>query len=311
MNKRERFYAAVAGEKVDRVPICVWMHFATPQLSGEQSAEMHCRFFRHYGWDIGKAVSDYRYPFVDGMEAIETLEDMGRITAQSMSEPTYTEQLNLLKAMRRELGEDWPILDTTFDPIQQVLRHGGFSAMNMIFDNPDKSKPMLEAATETIIRYVQELKKIGVDGVFYSTRAAATEECSEGYTTEQFESFLRPYDIAILDEMKGMVRILHACKSHLDLKRVEDYPYEVLSWADRDSTCPTLADVHAYSDKCLMGGINQCGVIDQNVNEIRKDCNDAIALTGANKFILSPGCTIGSHAPDHVLNALSDFAKLA
>ncbi len=309
MNKRERFYAAVAGEKVDHVPTCVWMHFVTPYLSGEESAEMHCRFIKHYDWDIAKAVSDYRYPFPDGLNAIENVEDMGRITVQSIAHPSYDEQLNLLKAMRRELGEDWPIIDTTFDPIQLVLRRGGFSALKLIKENPEKAKPMLEAASETAINYVRELKKIGVDGVFYSTRAAATENCSEGYTDEEYEAFLRPYDIAILEEMKGMVRMVHACKSHLDLKRVEDYPHEVLSWADNDPTCPTLKDVNAYSDKCLMGGINQGAIIEQNVNEIRRDCENAIKITGGKNFILSPGCTIGSHVPDHILDALSNFAK--
>jgi len=109
--------------------------------------------------------------------------------------------------------------------------------------------------------------------------------------------------------MKGMVRMVHACKSHLDLSRVDDYAHEVLSWADKDPTCPTLSDVRGSSDKCLMGGINQGGVIEQNVNEIRQDCETAIAATKGTRFILSPGCTIGSHAPDHVLDALSEFAK--
>ena len=208
------------------------------------------------------------------------------------------------------MGDEWPISDTTFDPIQQVLRHAGFSAIQLILDNFASAKPMLEAATETVINYARELKKNGIDGVFYSTRAAATEECSYGFTQEAFEELLRPYDIAILEEMKGLVRMLHVCKNHLDLNRIKSYPHEVLSWADKDPTCPTISEVREFSDKCLMGGIDQSNVIEQSISEIQQDINSAISVTKGKNFILGPGCTIGSNVPGHVLDTIANFTKL-
>ncbi len=309
MNKRERFYGAVEGSDIDRVPVAVWMHFAAPYLSGEESAKRHCQFIRYYNWDLAKAVSDYRFPLPEGMTGIRSVEDFARIKKPSMSHPTYAEQIRLLNGMRRDLGEDWPVIDTTFDPIQQVLRHGGFSAMQLIFDHPGKAKPMIEAAAETVIAYARELEKNGVDGVFYSTRAAVTPEGRQGYSQEAFEELLRPYDIAILEEMKGMVRMLHTCKSHLDLNRIESYPHEVLSWSDLDPTCPSMPEVRAMTAKCLMGGINQAGVIEQNVDEIRRDADNAIRVNKGKNFILSPGCTIGAHAPRHVLETIAGYTK--
>jgi uroporphyrinogen decarboxylase len=125
---------------------------------------------------------------------------------------------------------------------------------------------------------------------------------------EQYLSFL-PYDIAILEEMKGIVRMLHACKSHLDLNRIKSYPHEVLSWADKDSTCPTMAEVRGISDKCLMGGIDQSNVIEQTVDEIQEDINSAVSVNKGKNFILSPGCTIGSNVPNHVLDSISSFTN--
>ena len=75
-----------------------------------------------------------------------------------------------------------------------------------------------------------------------------------------------------------MVRMLHTCKSHLDLNRIESYPHEVLSWSDLDPTCPSMPEVRAMTAKCLMGGINQAGVIEQNVDEIRRDADNAIRV---------------------------------
>ena len=309
MNKRERFYAAVEGAAVDRPPVSVWMHFVTPYMTGQESAERHCRFFRQYDWDLAKAVSDYRYPLPTGMETISSPADMGRITAQSMDHPTYANQIALLNGIRAELGEDWPVIDTTFDPIQHILRRTGFSGLRLILDHPREATPMLEAATETILAYMRALKANGVDGVFYSTRAAATEASSQGYSKDAYEELLRPYDIAILGEMKGMVRMLHACKNHLDLDRVMDYPHDVLSWAHLDPTCPTLGDIRVRTDKCLMGGINQARVIEQSQPEIRQDIDAALALTKGRNFILAPGCTFGSNAPAHVLDTISEYAR--
>ena len=310
MNRRERFFGAVEGGTVDRVPVTVWMHFVTPYLSGEESARRHCQFIKHYNWDLAKAVSDYRFPLPELTTGIRTIEDFASVKKAPMSHSTYSEQISLLKGMRKELGDNWPVIDTTFDPIQQVLRPAGFSAIQLILDNPARARPMIEAATETVIDYARELKQIGVDGVFYSTRAAATETSSHGFSQEAFEELLRPYDIAILEEMKGMVRMLHACKSHLDLKRIESYPHEVLSWADKDPTCPTMTDVRRISDKCLMGGINQSSVIEQSVDEIQRDIDSAISVNEGKNFILSPGCTIGSNAPGHVFDTIASFTKL-
>lgn len=309
MNKRERFYAAVAGAPVDRPPVSVWMHFVTPYMDGRQAAERHCEFFRHYGWDLAKAVSDYRHPLPDGMEAIATAADMGRITVQSMDHPTYANQIALLQGIRAGLGEDWPVVDTTFDPIQHILRHAGFSAMRVILDNPKAARPMLEAVTETVVRYMRALAAHGVDGVFYSTRAAAGEGCAQGFARDAFEELMRPYDMAILAETTGVVRMLHACKSHLDLDRVAGYPHEVLSWAAHDPTCPTIAAMRPRTDKCLMAGINQAKVIEQSRPEIRRDIDAALAVTGGRNFILAPGCTFGSNAPAHVLDTIAEYGR--
>lgn len=307
MNRRERFHNAVSGQTVDRPPVTIWMHFATPYMSGDQIAERNVEYLIHYNLDLAKIVSDYRIPLPGNMTRIETVEDFGRIKKISMDEPCFSEQINLLKGVRARLGEGWPVIDTFFDPIQLILRRAGFSAMKLIEDNPTKALPMIEAATETVIDYVRELKKIGVDGGFYSTRAAATKASSQGFSDEIYNELMRPFDIAILSEMQGMVRMLHACKSHLDLTRVDDYPHEVLSWADRDPTCPTMAEVRKVNDRCLMGGINQSGVIEQNVDQIRADIDEVLALNQGRKFILSPGCTVGSNVPDHVLSTISSY----
>ena len=304
MSRRQRFLNAVAGEAVDRVPVSVWLHFVTDFLPGAESARLHARFLREYDLDIAKVVSDYRFPLPDGVETVEDPADMLRVRAAPMTHRSYREQLEILRVLREDLGEDWPLVDTTFDPVQQICRRAGYSSFRAMMDHPNQARPMLEAATDTVIRYAAELKRQGVDGVLYSIRGAATDECPQGMSEAVFREFMAPYDKAILEAMQGMVRILHACKTHLDFSRVRDYPFEVLSWWDRHPTCQSLAEVRANSDKCLMGGIDQGAIMDRSVPEIEAEVADALDQVGGMGLILAPGCTIVSQVPEHILRAL-------
>ncbi|MDP6705121.1 MAG: uroporphyrinogen decarboxylase family protein [Alphaproteobacteria bacterium] len=309
MNKLERFHAAVAGRPVDRVPVSLWLHFVTDYVDGAESARLQARFFRQYDLDLAKVVNDYRYPLPNGMETLEGPDDMLRIETQPMSHRSYAEQLRLLAVLRADLGPDWPIVDTTFDPLQQIMRRTGWSTTRLVFDHPRQAKPMLEAATETVCRYVRELKRLGVDGVLYSTRGAVRETHSKGVDEATFEEFYRPYDTVVLEEMAGMVRILHACQAELNLARVRDYPHEVLSWWDRHPSCPSLAEMRADGDKCLMGGIEQTGAIERSLPELRAEIEDAMHQAEGGGFILAPGCTIFSHVPGHILAAIVQTAR--
>ncbi|WP_316977429.1 uroporphyrinogen decarboxylase family protein [Shumkonia mesophila] len=306
MKKVERLHAAVNGEKVDRIPGIMWIHFGTDIVDGAETARLHARYLRYYDWDLAKVVNDYRYPLPEGLETLETPQDMLKFRPQSMEHRTYTEQFRCLKCLRADLGPDWPIIDTLFDPFQQIMRKVGFEKAQMVFDNPKEAKPMLEAATETMLAYVREIKRIGVDGVLYSVNGAICPPHPKGVTEEIFREFMRPYEVRVLEEMKGMVRILHVCQSQLDFSRVLDYPCEVFSWWDRNDTCPSLAELRRRTDKCLMGGVDHTKLIEKTRTAIRAEIHDAISQVGRKKFILAPGCTVMTHAPEHILQCVRD-----
>jgi uroporphyrinogen decarboxylase len=309
MNKLERFHAAVTGQPVDRIPVSLWLHFVTDYVDGAESARLQGRFFRQYDLDLAKVVNDYRYPLPDGMETLQQPNDMLRIKVQPMSHYSYAQQLRLLAMLRADLGPNWPIIDTTFDPLQQIMRRTGWSTTRLVFDHPREAKLMLEATTETICRYVRELKRLGVDGIFYSTRSAVRNTHPKGVDDATFKEFYQPYDIAVLEEMAGMVRILHACQTDLDLSRIRDYPYEVLNWWNRHESCPSLTEMRSVDDKCLMGGIDQIDDIERSLPELRAEIENAFLQAEGGGFILAPGCTIASGVPGHILTGIVDTTR--
>jgi uroporphyrinogen decarboxylase len=304
MNKRERFQAAVSGGEVDHPPCVVWVHFVTDALPGEVAAQRHATFLRTYDWDISKVMHDYRYPMPDGLETLNTPVDMLRFENLPVTIGNFQQQLALIRALRKELGPDVPIVDTFFDPFQQVIRTAGISKSQLIYANKREALHMLDAVTESVCGYMQELKKAGFDGVLYSINGAITPAGERGVDEETFKTFLRPFDLRVCEAMQGMSRILHVHGTHVDMKRVLDYPCEVFSVSDRLPGNPTLAQLRSMTDKCLMGGINESKIQERSVPEIREEMWDAFKQAGKKKFIVSPGCTSAPQTPQHILRAV-------
>lgn len=305
MNPRERFNAAVHGGDVDHPPCTVWVHFVTDAQPGEEAARRHAAFVRTYDWDFCKVMHDYRYPMPDGLETLTTAQDMlrfERLPAATL--PNYVEQLKVIRALRAELGPDVPIVDTFFDPFQQVMRKAGYGRAHVAYENRREALQMLDNVTDTVCEYLHALRKAGCDGVLYSINGAITPSGDRGIDDATFNTFLKPFDLRVLEAMQGMTRILHVHGTYIDMKRVLDYPCEVYSVSDRLKGNPSLAQLRTMTGKCLMGGINEQKIQERSIPEIREEMWDAYKQAGKRKFILSPGCTSAPQTPEHILRTV-------
>lgn len=309
MNRRERFFAAIEGRAVDRVPVTAWVHFLSDHLSGEQTASLHLAFLREYDWDIAKLMNDYRYPLPTGLERIDRAEDMRRFKRLPMSEPAFAEQLNAIRMLRRALGPDWPILDTLFDPYQQVARNVGFSQARHIAEHPEAALEMLEAVAATLSDYVVAAREAGVDGFFYSINSAIPPAFPRGADGATYRRFQRPFDLRLLEAMQGTARVLHVHGTGIDFERVRDYPCEAISFADRSPKNPTLTQMRSRTDKCLMGGLDETTIQEKPLADLRAQIDDAFAQAGRRNFILAPGCTVPSFTPRRSLRCLREYTR--
>lgn len=69
------------------------------------------------------------------MLALESVEEMRRFTRMPISAAPFAKQLAVHRALRAVLGPDVPIVDTSFDPFQQVVRKVGYSRAKFIYAN--------------------------------------------------------------------------------------------------------------------------------------------------------------------------------
>jgi uroporphyrinogen decarboxylase len=309
MNKRERFMAAVQGKTVDYPPCTAWIHFGSDHLGGTEHALRHARFYRDNDWDICKIVNDFRYPAPDGLETLHTAADIRRFRGVPLTSENFAEELKCIRLLRAELGPDTPIMLTSFDPYQQVLRRVGYTRASLLLSNPDATLEMLDAVCTSMCQYMQEVQRAGCDTIFFSINSAICPPHSRGISDEVFRTLMRPFEVRMLEAMAGMVRILHIHGTSLDVKRVLDYPIEAISVSDRLPGNPSLKQLRALTDKCLMGGIDETKLAERSLPEVRDEVCDCVQQIGKEKFILSPGCTIPTQTPWYLLKAIRETCR--
>ena len=243
MNKRERFFAAVRGEKIDRPPVTAWVHFLSDHLTGEQTAALHRCFLEAYDWDVAKVMNDYRYPIPAGVQTLEDPAGLRAFKPLGLDEPCFAEQLKCLAALRAALGPDIALIDTGFDPYQQVLRNVGFDQAEHMWKHKAETLRALQVVAENTCRYIQAVRAQGVEAFFLSINGAIREGFPRGSNRQVYETFQRPFELQLLQAAEGMVRILHVHGAGLDIGRVLDYPCEVISISDRLPGNPSLTDL--------------------------------------------------------------------
>lgn len=304
MNRMQRFRAAIAGAPVDRPPCTAWVHFGTDRLGGTEHAMRHVRFVRDCDWDICKVVNDFRYPLPEGVETLTGPADMLRFEPEPMSRESFGEELKCIRLLRAEFGDEMPIMLTTFDPFQQVMRRVGYTRAPLVFAHPRESLRMLDAVCRTMEDYMRAVRQAGCDAIFFSVNSAITPPQSRGIDERIFREFFRPFELRMLEAMSGMTRVLHVHGTNLDVSRVLDYPVEAISVSDRLAGNPSLARLRTMTDKCLMGGVDESTIVEKSLPELREEIHDAVRQAGRERFILSPGCTIPTQTPWYALETI-------
>ncbi|MDD3893410.1 MAG: uroporphyrinogen decarboxylase family protein [Syntrophomonadaceae bacterium] len=134
----------------------------------------------------------------------------------------FGEQLEAIRLIRKELGEDTAILQTVFSPLAVLEYLAGHRTLagsrpvnrmdtplpKLFSTSPSEVHQALKNITRTLASYVKEALQAGADGFFYAALGLA----QDGYlTVDEFEEFCRSYDLMLLEELSNVPTILHTC----------------------------------------------------------------------------------------------------
>jgi uroporphyrinogen decarboxylase len=307
MTKIERVRAALSGAEVDRPPFSVWYHFGLQHAPAERAAQAHLEFFEAYGLDWLKVMNDYSYPMPRSVETVADPRDLKRITPLDVRQGSLGEQLETVRLIGLELRGKALVVDTIFNAWNTLRRSVLKEAMGPLMqEHPAELEAALAVVNDNLIRYAIASLHGGANGIFYSVPATA-----ESLTLEQYERFMRPYDLAFLEAIRpfGECHILHAHGSGLYLDRLMDYQAHAISWADRESG-PPLTLMRKLTPKALVGGIDHASFPYTSAARIREQVRSAVTEAGPRKLLVAPGCALPTYSfPELIRAARAELGK--
>lgn len=306
MNKIDRVRAAIAGHPVDRAPFTIWYHFGNQHASPERTAQVHLEFFEHYDLDLLKMMNDYDYPMPDGMEVVETPDDLKRLAPLDITKTPLGRQLKAVELIAKALKGKALFVDTVFNAWNTLRRNLVKEAMgSLMAEHPQALEAALHVVNENLIRYALASLERGAAGIFLSVPATA-----ESVTPDQYARFMRPFDLRFLQAIqgKGECHILHAHGEKLYLDQLLDYPAHALSWADLNGG-PSIAEARRRTSLTLMTGLNHVNFAYVSSRLIRDQVKSALAQAGSSRFILAPGCSVATYSFPPLIEAARDACR--
>ena len=306
MNKIERVRATMAGQPVDRPPFSVWYHFGNQHASPELTARVHLDFFEYYDLDLLKVMNDYDYPMPEGMEVMSAPADLKRLQPLEVARTPLGQQLKALEIIAGGLKGEGLFVDTVFNAWNTLRRNLVKEAMPVLMaEYPEALLEALKVVNQNLIRYALASLERGSSGIFLAVPASA-----EFLTLDQYEKFMRPFDLELLGAIagKGECHILHAHGEKLFLDRLLDYPVQVLSWADLNGG-PVISEARKRTSFTLMAGIDHVKFAYISTAAIRDQVKLARAQAGKTKFILACGCSIPTYSFPPLIQAARDASR--
>lgn len=312
MNKRERAYAALEGQAVDRVPLSLWRHFHKQDQTPAGLAAATLAFYEKYDFDLIKLTPSGLYAIEDWgakitfskdddippqlkKPVINNPEDWAQLTTLDITEGSYGRELEAIKLIRARLGKsDAPTLMTIFSPLTIAYKLAGETLLDHLHDYPNEVHIGLATIAETTGRFAAAAIAAGADGIFFASQLTR----SDRLTKEMCQTFIVCYDRIALERVQSqpVPLVLHLHGENVYFRLADQYPVHAISWHNHQ-TRPSLSEAMSLSDKTLMTGLDLRVLQNGNPAEIAKQMQAAISATAGQRLILAPACVIPTDTP--------------
>lgn len=298
MNKRERVMAVVNGKEPDRIPSGFWLHFPAGCEAGDAAEKMHLDFFKQSGTDIYKVMNENLIP---QDFTLKTAADWNHVKPFPKTEKCIQDQIDLVKRVADKVAGEAVLLATihgTAATISHILGSGTLYDRDKLMqvkhlrENPKGMRGAIDAVTEILAYLSEECIRAGADGIYYAALGGETY----GYSNEEFNEYIKPSDLAIMDAAKNppCFNALHICKDHIDLKKYMDYPGEVVNWGVYSDNLSLEEGRKLFPGRVILGGLDdRAGVlVDGTREDIEREVKHIIDTFGKKGFILGSDCTL-------------------
>jgi uroporphyrinogen decarboxylase len=291
-NKRDAVLAML--DKSGRqpyVPAAFFIHFDPKFHFGQAAVQKHLEYFRYTGMDFVKIQYERVFPLIPG---IKQPADWAKMPSYPLDfyEPMLSAVQGLVKAAKPEAL----VLMTLYSPFMCAGHTTSLPLLTAhLEENPEAVRKGLEAITESLMRFVKECVRLGVDGFYASTQGG---EAGRFRDPAVFTRHVKPFDLVLMNEMKRSCHfnILHVCDynaPYADLSPFVDYPGHVVNCNPQlKGSKLAWAEIARMFGRPCMGGLDRHGLIASGGQaEISRGVTQALN-EASRPFILGADCTL-------------------
>lgn len=288
------------------VPAAFFLHFDPLYHRGQAAVDKHLEYFRYTGMDFVKIQYELTFP---RMEEIQRPADWARIPFYELD--FFEPQLRVVEGLVKAAKPEALVILTLYSPFMCAGQIAGDAVDAHIQEDPEQVKRGMETITASLMGFVKECIRLGLDGFYASTQGGEVGRFSD---RALFDACIYPYDLALMEEINRscIFNILHVCDYHLPYSSLEpylDYPGHVVN-ASLDLTGGKISagEVARMFGRPFMGGMERKGILATgSPAEVRQAALEA--LSGApEQFILAADCTVPSTTPWDNLRLAIDTA---
>lgn len=311
--KIDRLQAVLAGAAPDRTPVALWRHWPEHDQRGDTLARATVEFQRRHDFDFVKLCPATNYA-VSGWggrsewrghpmgsheyleRAVRLPEDWLRLRPLKPGAGLQGEMLEALRLVRAELGDGTPLLPTVFSPLAMAKYLAGEAALwRHLRSEPEMVLAGLRTLAESAVRFLEEAKRAGIDGIFFAVQHASHAVCSEN----EYRFFGEPFDRTVLAAVADCwLNVLHLHGDAPMFALGAEYPVAAVNWHALECG-PGLAEAAAMTGKALCGGLGTEGTLAGGTPEaVRAEMHRAREGAGRNRLIATGGCGLLVATPE-------------
>ncbi|MFN2229724.1 MAG: uroporphyrinogen decarboxylase family protein [Anaerolineae bacterium] len=291
MNKRETVLRLLDETRTpDYVPAAFFLHFPSEYHRGQAAIDKHLEYFRYTGMDFVKI--QYEFPFPHRPE-IRSPADWANMPRYGQA--FFQDQLEIVAGLVEAVKGEALVLQTLYSPFMSAGHTTSDETITQhIRIDPENAKVGLEIITESILWFVRECVKRGIDGFYASTQGGERGR----FDPALFAEVVKPYDLAVMNEIDATCpfNILHICDYQApydDLAPFLDYPGDIVNCPlEVGGQAMTAREAARMFGRPYMGGLDRHGIIASGSKEEIKAAVKDVLCDAPERFILGADCTL-------------------